>query len=78
MRVSYGKQSGVSGYQVEGSSKKNFSNYQMNTVGKNKKAVTITGLAKGKNYYVRVRSYIKIGSKTYYGKWSSVKKVKVQ
>ena len=78
VRVSYGKQSGVSGYQVEGSLKKNFSNYQMNTVGKNKKAVTITGLAKGKNYYVRVRSYIKIGSKTYYGKWSSVKKVKVQ
>lgn len=78
VRVSYGKQSGVSGYQVEGSSKKNFSNYQMNTVGKNKKAVTITGLAKGKYYYTRVRSYVKIGSKTYYGKWSSVKKVKVQ
>lgn len=33
---------------------------------------------KGRTYYVKVRTYKKIDGKTYYGKWSKVKKVKIK
>ncbi|MBQ0018658.1 MAG: hypothetical protein KBS63_05625 [Clostridiales bacterium] len=34
---------------------------------------TIKKLKKGKKYYVKVRAYKKVGSKTYYGAWSKTK-----
>ncbi len=39
---------------------------------------TITGLKKGKTYYVRVRAYQKADGRKYYGNWSKVKKVKIK
>ena len=38
-----------------------------------KQSITIKKLKKGKQYQVRIRAYKKIGKKTYYGAWSSVK-----
>lgn len=35
--------------------------------------LTISGLTADKTYYVRVRSYTNVGSKTYYGPWSDIK-----
>lgn len=35
-------------------------------------------LKKKKRYYLRIRPYIKNGSKKYYGKWSKVKSVKIK
>jgi len=35
-------------------------------------------LKKGKTYYVKVRAYRKMNGKTYYGSYSSVKKVKIK
>lgn len=43
-----------------------------------KTSVTIKGLKKKKTYYVRVRAYTKNGKTTVYGKWSSVKKIKIK
>ena len=33
----------------------------------------VTGLKGGKMYYVKVRTYKKIGSTKYYSKWSNIK-----
>lgn len=38
-----------------------------------KQSITIKKLKKGKQYQVRIRAFKKIGKKTYYGAWSSVK-----
>lgn len=36
----------------------------------------ITGLKKGKTYYVKVRAYKTFGGKTKYGQWSKYKSIK--
>ncbi len=46
------------------------------TVKTTKTSYTFSKLKLSKKYYVRVRVYKKIGSKTYYGKWSTVKRVR--
>ena len=61
---------------------------QMELLKKNLKAVKIGKRSKTsykvkkllpkKKYYVRMRPYTKSGSKTYYGKWSKVKSVKIK
>lgn len=78
MKLSYVRQSGVTGYQLIYSSRKDFSNYQLITIGKNSKSVTVSGLVSGKTYYARVRSYVKIGTKKYYGSWSGLKSIKIK
>ena len=39
---------------------------------------TVTKLKKKKTYYAKVRAYKMVNGKTYYSKWSTVKKVKVR
>lgn len=64
-------------YQVQyADSKKKLGKAKKKTVGKT--SVTIKGLKKKKTYYVRVRAYMKKDKKTIYGKWSSVKKIKIK
>lgn len=71
--------SGVSGYQIQYSSKANFSTYKLIKIaGYKKNTKTITKLKSKKTYYVRVRSYRTIGGVTYYGGWGGYKKVKVK
>ncbi len=75
--ASWNAVSGVTGYEVQYSTSKNFKK-DTKTVKIKKaktKKTTIKKLTKGKKYYVRVRAYQKIGSKTYYGAWT-VKNVK--
>ena len=43
-----------------------------------KASAEVKGLASGRQYRVRVRTLYKFGGKYYYGKWSSVKKIKVR
>lgn len=45
--------------------------------GSKSAAKNITGLTKGKRYYVSVRSYKTVGKKTYYSAWSTPKSVAV-
>lgn len=69
---------GVTGYQVQTALNKKFT--KSKTSYKVKKASTVSKtikkLKKGKTYYVRVRAYKTVGKTTYYGKFSTVKKVK--
>ncbi|MGI6721622.1 MAG: InlB B-repeat-containing protein [Anaerovoracaceae bacterium] len=39
---------------------------------------TIKNLKSGKYYYVKVRAYKKVGTKTYFGAWSATKRVKIR
>ena len=39
---------------------------------------TLTGLKRGKTYYVRIRAWKKVGGTTYYSAWSGVKSAKVK
>ena len=75
--LKYKKISGIKGYEISYSTDKKFKKAvtRKNTA---KTSYTISKLKKGKTYYVRIRAY-KVDStgKKVYGKYSSVKKVKV-
>lgn len=72
------KVKGASGYQIQRSMKK-ASGFKPLKVIKNGKTVKYVDkkVTSGKTYYYRIRAYQKVGRKTRYGKWSSVKKVRV-
>lgn len=75
----YGKNSAGSGYQIQYSTSSAFKNSKkVNAASKNTVKAKITGLKKGKKYYVRVRPYYYEGYNTnYYGAWSNAVAAKV-
>ena len=75
--VRFESQTGVSGYQVQYATNKNFKKAKTKKLSKNKYDVTLSKLSK-KTYYVRIRGYVKSGSKYYYGSWSSAKKIRIR
>ena len=79
-RIKWKKTKNASGYQVQYSPKKNFrKSVKTIRIGKFlKKGRKIGKLKSKKKYYVRIRAYRKIGSRTYYGKWSKVRRVKTK
>lgn len=69
----------ISGYQVQYSEKPNFSKSKIKKVsGYKKTSVTIKKLKSKKKYYVRIRTILKSGGKTYYSNWSGCKSVKAK
>ncbi len=78
--VKWNKKSGVTGYQIRYSTKKDFSGgvKKVKVKGASKKSTTISKLTGGKTYYFEVRTYKKVSGKTYYSAWSSAKKVKIK
>lgn len=69
----------ISGYQVQYSEKPNFSKSKIKKVsGYKKTSVTIKKLKSKKKYYVRIRTILKSGGKTYYSNWSGSKGVKAK
>lgn len=72
------KKVNCTGYQYQWSTSKNFKKNYLTKTTKNT-SVTIKTSKGKKTYYVRVRAYVKHPNGTkYYGKWSTVKKVKVK
>lgn len=73
LEVRWNKKSGVTGYQIQVATKKNFkSGVKTTTVrGEKKTTVTVKKLKGKKTYYVRVRAYKMVGKKMYYSAWSS-------
>lgn len=78
IKVSYKKASGASGYQITYATNKSFKNAKSVSVSSKKTSAVIKNLKKGRNYYVKVRSYKKIGGKKYYSVYSKVKTVKTK
>ena len=73
------KNTKASGYQVQYSRSKSFSsgNRTYTRTGNSAVSTTMSGLSKGRTYYVRVRAYRTVGGIKYYSAWSSAKSVKV-
>ncbi len=77
--VAWTKDSGVTGYQVMYGTKSDLSGGKSTYVTKNTSVKkTIKGLKAKKTYYVKVRSYKKVGNSKYYGAWSATQKVKTK
>ena len=78
----YDKKNKYTGYEIQYSLKKNFKNAETIVIKKPRdvkaEKTDITGLKKGKTYYVRIRTYKNNKGKNYYSKWSKTLKVKVK
>ena len=77
------KTTGVTCYQVQCSRSKSFKagttgNKTLTVAGAAKTAAAVTGLMRGKTYYVRMRAYRTVSGKNYYSAWSVVKTVTVK
>ncbi len=73
------KSTQVTGYQIQYSTSKKFTSAKTKTISSYKTTkYTLKSLSAKKTYYVRVRTYKKVGSKTYYSGWSTYKYVKTK
>ena len=69
----------ATGYQICYATSKSFSKSKTLTVSeKNVKTKTITGLTRGKKYYVKMRVCKKVGQNSYYSAWTTTKAVIVK
>lgn len=76
IKVTVKKDVKATGYQVVTSTNKKFKRNKKSVVSKNNRRLSLTLRQNAKGtYYVRARSYIKIGKKSYYASWSKVKKI---
>lgn len=75
IQISWKKINGVTGYQIQYAANKKMRKAKKVTSAKT--TYTAKKLKKKKTYYVRVRVYIKNGTKKVYGRWSKIKKVKI-
>lgn len=82
MTVAYAKTDKYqTGYEITYSTDKNFKKSKTKTAtikGYKNNKVTLKKLSKGTTYYVKVRPYRQIGKTTYYGAYTSVKKVTIK
>lgn len=80
VRLSWKRDKGVSGYQVQRASDKKFSKDKKSVAVKGNKTTAYTEkkLKSGKKYYVRVRAYKKVNGKKCYGEWSKRISVKIK
>ena len=74
--ICWKKVAGAKGYQLQYATSKKFKAKKTKSTTKTK--YTVKKLKKKKTYYVRVRAYTLSNGKKVYGKWSSVKKVKIK
>lgn len=76
VKVTWKKVSNSMGYQIQYATNKKFKKAKKKTVKYT--FVTLKKLKKKKTYFIRIRAYKMADGKKVYGKWSSVKKVKVK
>ncbi len=73
------KSTQVTGYQIQYSTSKKFNSAKTKNISSYKTTkVTLSGLSAKKTYYVRVRTYKKVGSTVYYSGWSTAKSKKTK
>ena len=71
----------IDGYQYQISSSRKFSKKNIELIRKASKkdgGFRAYELRRNTSYYVRVRTYKKIGGKTYYSGWTAVKKIRTK
>ena len=73
------KSTQVTGYQIQYSTSKKFTNAKTKTISSYKTTkYALKSLSAKKTYYVRVRTYKTVGNTTYYSGWSTYKYVKTK
>lgn len=79
-KLTWTKDKNATGYQIAYTYQKGFKKNVKYTLVKNntKTSTTLKKLKKGKTLYVKVRSYKTVNGKKVYGKYSTVKKVKIK
>ncbi|MCD8008853.1 MAG: fibronectin type III domain-containing protein [Clostridiales bacterium] len=79
MTVKWKKNSKATGYQIQYSTNSSFKNAKtVKVTSASSLSKTISGLTKGKKYYVRVRVYKTTGGETYRSAWSATKTVTIK
>lgn len=76
IKLTWKKAKNVSKYQVRWCDAKSFRGYEQKTTSST--AITLRGLEKNKNYYIKIRAYKVYSVGKVYGSWSNVKKVKIK
>lgn len=76
IKITYKKVSGVSGYQIYMSTKKNSGFKKVATLSSGKSSYTKGKLKKGKKYYFKVRTRKKVSGKYVYSSFSKVRSIK--
>ncbi len=78
--ITWNKLSYATGYQIQYSANSSFKsgNKTVNVKGASTVSKAITGLAKNKTYYVRIRTYKTIAGKNVFSAWSAKKSVKIK
>ena len=80
IKITWGKRSHISGYQIEISTNKSFNKPKMqkNIYKPNQLSLNVKVLKSKTTYYVRIRSFKKTSYKTYFSKWSNTKTIKTK
>lgn len=79
MTVKWKKNAVGTGYQIQFSTSSKFEKPKSVTIAKNSTLTkTIGSLAKGKKYYVRIRTYKTVGKTKFYSGWSAAKTVTIR
>ena len=77
IKITWSKNSTVTGYQIYLSTRKDFKkNVVSRSYGKSTGTKTLSGWKSKTTYYIKIRSYKTVGTTKYYGAWSSIKSVK--
>lgn len=77
-KITWGKSTGASGYEVYMATSKNGKYTKISTISKaSTLSTTKTGLKSGKTYYFKVRSYTTVNGKKIYSDYTAVKSAKV-
>ena len=76
--VSWTPAKSVSGYQVQYSTSADMENAKAIKANGSSQSITLKKLMSKNNYYIRIRTFKKVGGKNYYSNWSSVRKVTVK
>ena len=79
MTIQWAKSKNISGYVVQIGEKKSFSGKKVQrTLGAKATKIKLSPFKSKKKYYVRIRTYKKVGAKKYYSAWSNSKSVTVK
>ncbi len=79
LKNTWSKKSGISGYEIQYSLKKNFKKSKTIKIRKNSAtSKTIKNLKNKKKYYVRIRTYRKVAGKIYRSAWSKRRSIKTK
>ncbi|MBQ6439749.1 MAG: fibronectin type III domain-containing protein [Mogibacterium sp.] len=71
--VKWTKAKNAQGYEIQYATKKDMSDAKIKEIqGGSKQSYNIKKLKKGKKYYVRIRSYTKVGEAKYYSEWTKI------